>query len=195
MHQLWQEAQEVAGRFGRYDPKSAVEQVKARVQAPVKAKRALPQRIAFNVVPQIDVFMPDGFTKEELKMRQESRKILELPELPVSATCVRVPVYLAHSESVTAEFERPISAAAARALLSRSSGVEVIDEPAKGRYPMPIVQGGQDVVAVGRIRQDPDWPNILHFWVVGDNLRKGAATNAVQIAELLIGKCRGSDVR
>jgi len=186
MHQLWREGREVSGRFRSYDPKAAVSQIEKQVQAPLKEKPVLPQRIAFNLVPQIDVFMPDGYTKEELKMRQESRKILELPDLFVSATCVRVPVYLAHSEVVTAEFDRPISPDQARALLAKAPGVALIDEPAKGRYPMPIVQGGKDNVAVGRVRQDPDSLKILHLWTVGDNLRKGAATNAVQIAELLV---------
>ncbi len=185
MHQLWAEGQEVSARWKKYDPKQPVEQAEDRVQAPLKQQPVLPKRIAFNLVPQIDVFLPDGYTKEELKMRLETRKIMELPDLPVSATCVRVPVYLAHSESVTAEFDRPITVAQARQLLSKAPGVKLIDAPEKGAYPMPIDAGGRDEVLVGRIRQDPDQPNVLHLWAVGDNLRKGAATNAVQIAELL----------
>ena len=186
MHQLWRESAEIAKRWAKYDPANPVGQAVEGVQKPVGEKPVLPQRIAYNLVPQIDVFMPDGYTKEELKMRQETRKILELPSLRVSATCVRVPIYLAHSESVTAEFEKPISPEDARKLLRKADGVELVDDPGRGEYPMPIASGGKDAVAVGRIRQDPDDPKTLHFWTVGDNLRKGAATNAVQIAQLLL---------
>lgn len=188
MHQLWRESRELARRWSRYHPPTAVRDIQSEIQRPVAGKPVLPQRIANNLIPQIDVFLPESYTKEEWKMRQESRKILELPSLRVSATCVRAPVYLAHSEAVTAEFESRITPEEARQLLRRAAGVLVIDEPAKNRYPMPIEAGGCDFVFVGRIRQDPDDPRILHLWVVGDNLRKGAATNALQIAELLIKK-------
>ncbi len=146
----------------------------------------LPAQIAFNVIPQVDVFLGGGSTKEETKMVQETRKILEVPRLPVLATCVRVPVFVSHSEAVWIETDRPLSLGQARALLRRAPGVKVVDEPGKGRYPMPIDAAGQDAVLVGRLRRDPAVANGLALWVSGDNLRKGAATNAVQIAELLM---------
>ncbi len=188
MYQLWAEAREMARRWGRYDATDPVQQVTGALQKPVSQQPILGERIAHNLVPQIGRFLPDGYTKEERKMREESRKILGLPGLRVSATCVRVPVYLAHSEAITAEFERPLSVEQARTLLQRAPGITLADGPHARRYPMPIEQGGRDEVAVGRIRRDPDDNKTLHLWVVGDNLRKGAATNAVQIAELLIGK-------
>jgi len=118
----------------------------------------------------------------------ETRKIMGLPDLPVSATCVRVPVFNAHSESVNVEFEQPITPEKARELLSRAPGVEVVDETGKSAYPMPIHASGEDPVYVGRIRRDPSAPNALNLWIVADNLRKGAALNAVQIGELLLAK-------
>ena len=151
-----------------------------------KRKTVLPSQIAFNLVPQVDVFLENGATKEERKMVQETRKILEEPALPVSATCVRVPVFIAHSEAVWIETERPLSVDEARDTLRHASGVKVVDEPGKGRYPLPVDAVGQDDVLVGRIRKDESTANGLVLWVSGDNLRKGAATNAVQIAELLI---------
>jgi len=187
IQQLWRESGRLAGRWRAYAPGRGVEQACEKLRAAGASGGPLPHRIACNVIPQIDVMRPDGYTKEEFKMRAESRKIMGLPSLRLSATCVRVPVYLAHSEAVTAEFARPITPARARAILRRSPGVVVMDEPGEGRYPMPINLGGRDAVGVGRIRQDPDDPRILHFWAVGDNVRKGAATNAVQIAELLVG--------
>ncbi|MDR1740799.1 MAG: aspartate-semialdehyde dehydrogenase [Synergistaceae bacterium] len=146
-------------------------------------------QIAFNLIPHIDAFVPDDwYTKEELKMRDESRKILHAPSLRVSATCVRVPVMRSHSEALTIETERPLSPGEARAILERAPGVKVIDEPLKNRYPMPLFASDQDLVHVGRIRRDHSAPEGCHglvLWVSGDQLRKGAATNAVQIAELL----------
>ena len=188
MHQLWRESRAIARRWSHYQPSSAVRDVENCVQGPLSGNTILPQRIAYNLIPQIDVFLSEGdtkgYTKEEWKMREESRKILELPALRVSATCVRVPIYLAHSEAVSAEFERPIPPEEARKRLRNAPGVRVIDDPTRGRYPMPIEAGGCDEVFVGRIRQDPDDSKTLHLWIVGDNLRKGAATNALQIAEL-----------
>src|SRR3989338_4337513 len=146
----------------------------------------LPKQIAFNVIPQVDIFLQNLSTKEEMKMVNETRKILEEPRLAISATCVRVPVFVSHSEAVWIETERPLSVARARELLRRAPGVRVIDEPAKGRYPLPIESAGQDDVFVGRLRKDDSVKRGLALWVCGDNLRKGAATNAVQIAELLI---------
>ncbi len=130
----------------------------------------------------------DGYTEEEWKMVYETRKIMGLPGLEVSPTTVRVPVETGHSESVHAEFERPLSAARAREILGSAPGVVVIDDPAAGAYPTPLEASGRDEVFVGRIRQDPSRPNALNLWVVSDNLRKGAATNAVQIAELVLGE-------
>ncbi len=145
-----------------------------------------PHQLAFNVIPHIDRFLDNGYTKEEQKMVEETRKIMELAELRVSATCVRVPVFCSHSEAVTAEFEKPLTPDEAKALLLAFPGIEIIDDPANNRYPMPLTSTTRDEVFVGRLRQDPDDPHTLHFWVVSDNLRKGAALNAVQIAELMI---------
>ncbi len=148
----------------------------------------LPRQIAFNAIPQVDVFLDNRYTKEEMKLANETRKILEAPRIAVSATCVRVPVYLAHSEAVWIETERPLSVEKARALLRRAPGVTLVDDPSRGVYPTPIDAGGQDRVLVGRIRTDDSVAHGLALWVSGDNLRKGAATNAVQIAELLFTK-------
>jgi len=147
--------------------------------------RKFPKQIAFNVIPQIDVFMDDGATKEEWKMVVETRKILD-PDILVHATCVRVPVFLCHSEAVNVEFERPVTPAAARAALKRAPGVVVIDEHEPGGYATPVECAGEDATYVSRIRKDPTVANGLAFWCVSDNLRKGAALNAVQIAEALV---------
>lgn len=149
------------------------------------APKALPQPLAFNVFPQVDVFHPDGYTKEEDKLLCEMRKILDLPNLAVDATCVRVPVERCHSESAAVELERPLTVDAARALLRQAPGIEVVDDPAHKRYPMPIDQAGRDPVAVGRLRAGRVLKHGLTFWLAGDQLRKGAALNAVQIAERL----------
>jgi aspartate-semialdehyde dehydrogenase len=144
-----------------------------------------PHPIAFNLLPHVDSFLESGYTKEEVKMQDETRKIMHLPELRVSATCVRVPVYRAHSVAVTAEFERPISVERAREVLSKSPGLELVDEPHNNRYPTPLNVAGKDNCQVGRVRLDCALENGLSFWVSGDQLLKGAALNAVQIAELL----------
>ena len=141
--------------------------------------------IAGNLIPQIGSFKEDGYTSEELKMVYETRKILDRPDLPVSVTCVRAPVLNCHSESITVETERPVRPEEARELLDAFPGVTVVDDPAAAKYPMPLDCDGSDEVFVGRIRRDLSHPNGLNFWCVSDNLRKGAATNAVQIAELL----------
>jgi aspartate-semialdehyde dehydrogenase len=143
------------------------------------------KRIAFNVIPHIDAFMADGNTKEEWKMVEETRKILDL-NIKVSATCVRVPVFVGHAESVNVEFEKPMTAAQAREILSDAEGVAVIDMPEDGGYSTPVEIAGEDAVFVSRIREDASQPNTLNLWIVADNLRKGAALNAVQIAEELI---------
>jgi len=144
-----------------------------------------PHPIAFNLLPHIDSFLESGYTKEEAKMQDEAQKIMHLPELRISATCVRVPVYRAHSVAVSAEFERPVSVEQAREVLAKASGLELVDEPQSNRYPMPLTVAGKDNCQVGRVRLDCAFENGLSFWVSGDQLLKGAALNAVQIAELL----------
>lgn len=143
-------------------------------------------QIAFNLIPQIDVFMDNGYTKEEMKMVNETRKIMEAPDIQVNATCVRVPVFFAHSESVNIETEKPITPDEVRRLLAKAPGVKVVDDPKNGKYPMPIDAEGLDDTFVGRIRRDESVANGISMWVVSDNIRKGAALNAVQIAEDLI---------
>ena len=151
---------------------------------PPKAE-VYPHRIAFNCLPQIDSFCDNGYTKEEMKMVNETRKIMEA-DIATTATCVRVPVFYGHSESVNIETERKITVAKARELLDDAPGVELVDNPNNGEYPMAMDAAGEDLTLVGRIREDATIKNGLNLWIVADNLRKGAATNAVQIAELLI---------
>jgi aspartate-semialdehyde dehydrogenase len=150
-----------------------------------EAAAVFPHPIAFNLLPHVDSFLESGYTKEELKMQDETRKIMHLPTLRVSATCVRVPVYRAHSVAVTAEFERPVSIQQAREVLSKAPGLELVDVPQSNQYPMPLNVAGKDNCQVGRLRVDCALENGLSFWVSGDQLLKGAALNAVQIAELL----------
>ncbi|MFQ5932054.1 MAG: aspartate-semialdehyde dehydrogenase [Nitrospiraceae bacterium] len=145
-----------------------------------------PHRIAFNCLPQIDDFLASGYTKEEMKLVHETRKIMGDNSMQITATTVRVPVYIGHSESVNIETERALTANEARALLSAAPGVLVYDDPTHGLYPMPMDVVGKDEVYVGRVREDESIPNGLNLWVVADNLKKGAALNAVQIAELLV---------
>ena len=148
--------------------------------------KVYPHQIAFNCLPHIDAFLENGYTKEEMKMVNETRKILEDESIGVTATTVRVPVFRCHSEAVNIETERKISANEVRAILSSAPGVLVYDDPKKNLYPLAIDTTGKDDVYVGRIREDESIPNGINLWVVSDNLRKGAALNAVQIAELLI---------
>jgi aspartate-semialdehyde dehydrogenase len=148
--------------------------------------KVYPYQIAFNCLPHIDDFLPSGYTKEEMKMLNETRKIMGDSTIQVTATTVRVPVYVGHSESVNIETDKKLSANEARAILSTAPGVLVYDDPAHKIYPMPLDAAGKDEVYVGRIREDESVKNGLNLWVVADNLRKGAALNAVQIAELLI---------
>ena len=142
--------------------------------------------IAFNLIPAIDTFADDGYTGEELKLVNETRKILELPDLLIAPTTVRVPVFTCHSVAVNVETEEKITAVRARELFARFPGLRVCDDPAEQLYPMPVTVEGQDDCVVGRVRDDLSHPRALNFWVVGDQLRKGAATNAVQIAELVL---------
>jgi aspartate-semialdehyde dehydrogenase len=162
------------------------EQTLAWARGESVAPRHFAHPIAFNLIPAIDRFADDGYTGEELKLVNETRKILELPDLPVAPTTVRVPVFTCHSVAVNAETEEKITASRARELFARFPGLRVWDEPAEQRYPMPVVVEGQDDCFVGRVREDLSHPRALNFWVVGDQLRKGAATNAVQIAELVL---------
>ncbi|HYB42057.1 MAG TPA: aspartate-semialdehyde dehydrogenase [Candidatus Methylomirabilis sp.] len=147
--------------------------------------RHFSHQIAFNLIPHIDRFGDSGYTGEELKLVHEIRKILELPDLAISPTTVRVPVFTTHSISVNAETEAKVSTARAREAFARFPGLRLWDEPAENRYPMPVIVQGEDDCFVGRIREDLSLPNGLNFWVVGDQLRKGAALNGIQIAELL----------
>ena len=150
-----------------------------------EAATVYPHPIAFNVLPHVDVLLEDGYTKEEMKMQNEGRKIMHLPEFRASVTCVRVPVYRAHSVAVNAEFERKVSVEQAREVLAKAPGLELVDEPQKNRYPLPLNVAGKDNCEVGRVRLDCAFENGLAFWVSGDQLLKGASLNAVQIAELL----------
>ncbi|HTL56198.1 MAG TPA: aspartate-semialdehyde dehydrogenase [Candidatus Limnocylindrales bacterium] len=149
-------------------------------------REVYPHQIAFNVLPHVDSFLPNGYTKEEMKMENEGRKIMHHPTFRASVTCVRVPVYRAHSVAISAEFDKPTSVEAAREVLEKAPGLQVIDEPAKNRYPLPLYQAEQYDCAVGRLRKDCAMENGLAFWVSGDQLLKGAALNAVQIAEELM---------
>ena len=145
-----------------------------------------PHQIAFNVLPHVDSFLPSGYTKEEMKMENEGRKIMHHPAFRASVTCVRVPVYRSHSIAVSAEFEKPVTVEAARAVLKKAPGLDVVDEPENKKYPMPLNTTEQYNCEVGRIRLDCALDNGLCFWVSGDQLLKGAALNAVQIAEELL---------
>ena len=167
----------------------AIEELRSQIAAVVAGepivKKVYPHQIAFNVLPHIDSFLETGYTKEEMKMQNEGRRIMHHPTFKASVTCVRVPVYRAHSVSVHAEFEKPVSMNEAREVLGSAAGLDVVDDPAKNEYPLPINVAGRDNCQVGRLRYDCALENGLAFWVAGDQLLKGAALNAVQIAELL----------
>jgi aspartate-semialdehyde dehydrogenase len=169
---------------------AAMEELRAQSKIVLEGGKAIPQvypyQIAFNLLPEIDVFLENGYTKEEWKMVEETRKIMHAPEIAISATCVRVPVYIGHSEAVQIEFTHPMSPEEARHILAQAPGIEVIDDTANRLYPYPWLAAGKDEVFVGRIRKDASHPNGLVLWIVSDNLRKGAALNAVQIAEEII---------
>jgi len=161
----------------------AVHQLEEEIAGRPVHERKLPHRIAYNVLPQVDVFVDDGYTKEEHKMILETRKIMGDEGIRITATCVRVPVQGGHSEAVNVEFEKPYDLQDVRHVLADAPGVVVVDRPGEGHYPMPITSHERDEVFVGRIRRDPSVASGLNLWIVSDNLRKGAATNAVQIAE------------
>lgn len=170
--------------------KAAIESLRDGAKAAIKGEEygddVYPHNIAFNLLPHIGPFDEEGISEEEWKMVNESRKIMHIPGLRVSGITVRVPIFRCHGESVTAQFERPLSPAEAREILKNAPGVAVRDDPKNAEYPMPIETAGKDDVCVGRIRRDTGLDNALAMWVVGDNLRKGAALNAVQIAEKLL---------
>ncbi len=161
-------------------------QVVALAEGGEVVNEVYPHQIAFNVIPQVDVFLENGYTKEEMKMQNEGRRILHSPEFLASVTCVRVPVYRSHSIAVTAEFEKPVDVARARACIDAAPGVRVVDDPGNALYPTPLDTTETDECLVGRIRKDVALDNALSFWVVGDQLLKGAALNAVQIGECLL---------
>src|SRR2546423_2903252 len=161
------------------------DQVRASTEGRQSPPQVYPHPIAFNVLPHVDAFLETGYTKEEMKMENEGRKIMHLPDFRASVTCVRVPVYRAHSVAVSAEFEKPVDVEQAREVLAKAPGLELVDEPHNNRYPMPLDVAGKDNCQVGRVRRDCALDNGLAFWVSGDQLLKGAALNAVQIAELL----------
>ncbi|HEY4415319.1 MAG TPA: aspartate-semialdehyde dehydrogenase [Verrucomicrobiae bacterium] len=168
----------------------AIEELKRQVGQVVAGqpvtKEVYPHQIAFNVLPHVDSFLPSGYTKEEMKMENEGRKIMHHPQFRASVTCVRVPVYRSHSIALSAEFEKPISVEAARAVLKKAPGLDLVDETENKKYPMPLFTSGKDNCEVGRLRMDCALDNGLAFWVSGDQLLKGAALNAVQIAEELL---------
>jgi aspartate-semialdehyde dehydrogenase len=163
----------------------AIEEMKNQLKGDMKAKK-LAYQILHNLIPQIDVFMENGYTKEEIKMVNETKKIMHDDGIKVTATCVRVPVFNSHSESVNIETEKKLTVAKVRELLQGAPGVTLVDDPANKKYPMPIDADGKDDTFVGRIREDETVANGINLWVVSDNLRKGAALNAVQIAEKLV---------
>lgn len=168
----------------------AIEELRRQVKQIVNGEpvtiEVYPYQIAFNVIPHVDVFLPNGYTKEEMKMENEGKKIMHHPTFKASVTCVRVPVYRSHSVAVSAEFEKPVTVEAAREVLSKAPGIDLVDDPANKRYPMPLFTSEKYNCEVGRIRKDCAFDNGLCFWVSGDQLLKGAALNAVQIAEELL---------
>ncbi|MGN6385611.1 MAG: aspartate-semialdehyde dehydrogenase, partial [Verrucomicrobiota bacterium] len=168
----------------------AIEELQRQVSQVVAndtvTREVYPHQIAFNVLPQVDSFLPSGYTKEEMKLENEGRKIMHHPAFRASVTCVRVPVYRAHSVAITAEFQKPVSVEEAREVLAKAPGLDIVDNPEKSEYPLPLYVAERDNCQVGRIRKDCAMDNGLCFWVVGDQLLKGAALNAVQIAEELL---------
>ena len=177
--------QSVSGA-GRQAMEELSQQVAALYNSKDVEKKKFPHQIAFNCIPHIDVFMEDGYTKEEWKMIHETRKILGEPSLAITATTVRVPVFFSHSESVNVETEKKLTAAEVKSLLRQAPGIIVADAPENNLYPLALDATGKDATYVGRIREDQSVQNGINLWVVADNLRKGAALNAVQIVEILI---------
>ncbi len=185
LHDLWKIRRIVVSTYQSVTGagKKGLTQLEDEIAKRPAAEKKFPHQIAFNILPQVDVFLDDGSSKEEYKMVEETKKIMGDDAIAVSATCVRVPVWGGHSESVNVEFERPCDVAEARRALAGAPGIVLRDDPAKLEYPMPVDAWDTDPVYVGRIRRDTTVPSGLNLWIVADNLRKGAATNAVQIAE------------
>ena len=164
------------------------DQTRAILDGKRTSAHVYPHQIGFNLLPHIDVFLGSGYTREEWKVINETKKIMHEPDLAISATCVRVPVYISHSEAVHVEFSRPMSPDDVQDTLREAPGITVLDEPSVNLYPTPVAVAGKDDTYVGRIRQDASHPNGIAFWLVSDNLRKGAALNAIQIAEELVAR-------
>lgn len=192
LHQAFRVTRVIASSYqavsgsGAQGIKELDRQVAQFVKGEELTSEVYPHQIAFNALPHVDVFLEDGYTKEEMKMEVEGRRIMHHPDFKASVTCVRIPVYRAHSIAITAEFEKPVTVEAAREVLAKAPGLDIIDNPAEKEYPLPLIQAEKDNCAVGRIRKDCALDNALCFWVAGDQLLKGAALNAVQIAEELI---------
>jgi aspartate-semialdehyde dehydrogenase len=182
---IWASSYQAVSGTGAQAIKELEDQVAAIVAGRPVTRKVYPHQIAFNVLPHVDSFVPDGYTREEMKLGIEGRKIMHHQSFRASVTCVRVPVYRAHSVAVSAEFERPVTVEEAHAVLARAPGLDIVDDLVNNTYPMPLNVAGRDNCAVGRLRIDCAMDNGLAFWVVGDQLLKGAALNAVQIAELL----------
>jgi aspartate-semialdehyde dehydrogenase len=178
--------QSVSGVGGSAALEELTTQVKQVVNGQSTIPHVFPHQIAFNVLPEIDVFLDNGYTKEEWKMAEETRKIMHADDIAISATCVRVPVFIGHGEAVNIEFSQPMSPEDARRILAQAPGVKVLDDPVISLYPQPWSAAGTDEVFVGRIRRDASHPRGLVMWIVADNLRKGGALNAVQIAEEMV---------
>ncbi len=189
VEQLWQETRGVVKRAEEKGVETW-EDLNPEVYTFNLSSRVLPHQIAFNILPHIDIFLSNAYTKEEMKMVKETRKIMGLPELPVTATTVRVPVFRGHCEAVNVELDKDFTLEEVKKLLNEFPGVKVVDSPEDSIYPLPLMADGKDEVFVGRIRRDESIPKGLNLWVVSDNLRKGAALNAIQIAELLLKKDR-----
>ena len=191
LHKKWKISNIIASSYQAVSGSGAqgIEELRSQITAIANGneieKNVYPCQIAHNVIPQVDAFLENGYTKEEMKMENEGRKILETPDLKASVTCVRVPVYRSHSVAVTVQFESDPDVEEARALIDQAEGVNVMDDPDSGTFPTPLDTTNKDACLVGRIRKDIVLDNALSLWVVGDQVRKGAALNAVQIAELL----------
>ena len=191
LHKKWKALNIIASSYQAVSGSGAqgIEELKSQISAIANGneieKKVYPCQIAHNVIPQVDIFLENGYTKEEMKMENEGRKILGTPNLKASVTCVRVPVYRSHSIAVTAQFESDPDIEEARILIDQADGVGIMDEPDSGIFPTPLDTTNKDDCLVGRVRKDIVLDKALSFWVVGDQVRKGAALNAVQIAELL----------
>lgn len=186
LKRVWMSTYQAVSGTGAQAIEELSRQVREVQEGREPSMEVYPHPIAFNVLPHVDSFLPTGYTREEMKVENEGRKILHHPEFRASVTCVRVPVYRSHSAAIHAEFDRPITVNSAREVLLQAPGLEVVDDPSRNLYPLPLNTSGKDACQVGRLRLDSVLDNGLAFWVCGDQLLKGAALNAVQIAELLL---------